>query len=52
LKRKVNKNSQSQVIHMTTHCENKPSLSHAHSEMLKCALLSNTEHFKAAEPLF
>jgi hypothetical protein len=42
----ANKNSESQVIHMTMQCDNKPSLSHAHSEKLKCALLSRTEHFK------
>ena len=39
------------VICTKTHCDNKPSLSHAGSEMLECALLTWTEHFKALTPL-
>jgi hypothetical protein len=47
----VNRNSKSQVIYMTTHCNNKPSPSHAHCEMLNSDLLSWNDHFKANVPL-
>jgi len=39
------------IIYTKTHSDNKSSLSHAGSEVLKCVLLTWTEHFKAVTPL-